>query len=376
MTQADTKAVYAQSSDIKSRTYLEYRKDMKRKAIAELEVKDWLQEKLRKVWKIDDLVVQKSGGDSHLWFLRKGGMVTGAPDYLAISGDDEWKMEFQYADRDDLSHYDFKLSKVGRKTKNKRVPHTGVKFVYIIKPTAEFAFFNPEWIMENGEIGAVPAWGSRPAFRVRADVFKSNFTHDPGLALVIELIDKKNRLLEMQSFFVERERERLASELRAIVDKNNVFRIVPKNLEGFYKACFVLDSIGRQPEELSLPLWLVYGVSLHSVNMSTYDFARLIYSLDYLYGKAGTLAKNEIDALAGAIEKFALYIDDVQRRNFQTSPDLSPKDEIANFLFAVSLYEDLVQELIHVEGIKTFKPIKKIFQSVKDIDPLLAVLDG
>ena len=34
----DTKTIYAQSSDIKSRTYLEYRKDMKQKAIAELEV--------------------------------------------------------------------------------------------------------------------------------------------------------------------------------------------------------------------------------------------------------------------------------------------------------------------------------------------------
>ena len=38
----DTKTIYAQSSDIKSRTYLEYRKDMKQKAIAELEVLPWL----------------------------------------------------------------------------------------------------------------------------------------------------------------------------------------------------------------------------------------------------------------------------------------------------------------------------------------------
>jgi hypothetical protein len=34
----DPKTTYAQSSDIRSRTYLEYRKDMKRKAIVELEV--------------------------------------------------------------------------------------------------------------------------------------------------------------------------------------------------------------------------------------------------------------------------------------------------------------------------------------------------
>ena len=45
---SDTKTVYAQSSDIKSRTYLEYRKDMKQKAIAELEVLSWLREKIKK----------------------------------------------------------------------------------------------------------------------------------------------------------------------------------------------------------------------------------------------------------------------------------------------------------------------------------------
>jgi len=42
----DAKTIYAQSSDIKSRTYLEYRKDMKKKAITELEVFDWLKSKL------------------------------------------------------------------------------------------------------------------------------------------------------------------------------------------------------------------------------------------------------------------------------------------------------------------------------------------
>lgn len=42
------RAVFAQSSDIKSRTFLQYRHDMKKKAIAELEVKEWLQEALSK----------------------------------------------------------------------------------------------------------------------------------------------------------------------------------------------------------------------------------------------------------------------------------------------------------------------------------------
>ena len=57
----DTKTVYAQSSDIKSRTYLEYRKDMKQKAIAELEVLPWLKEKIRK--KDKKAHVEKFGGN-------------------------------------------------------------------------------------------------------------------------------------------------------------------------------------------------------------------------------------------------------------------------------------------------------------------------
>ncbi len=36
MDKKDAKMVYAQSSDIKARSYLEYRRDMKKKAIAEL----------------------------------------------------------------------------------------------------------------------------------------------------------------------------------------------------------------------------------------------------------------------------------------------------------------------------------------------------
>ncbi|MGC8912903.1 MAG: hypothetical protein ACP5LE_03070, partial [Thermoplasmata archaeon] len=44
------KTIYAQSSDIKSRTYLEYRKDMKKKAIAELEVLEWLESKVKELY--------------------------------------------------------------------------------------------------------------------------------------------------------------------------------------------------------------------------------------------------------------------------------------------------------------------------------------
>jgi hypothetical protein len=46
----DGKTIYAQSSDIKSRTYLEYRRDMKKKAIGELEVLEWLEDKVKELY--------------------------------------------------------------------------------------------------------------------------------------------------------------------------------------------------------------------------------------------------------------------------------------------------------------------------------------
>lgn len=57
----DAKTIYAQSSDIKSRTYIEYRKDMKQKAIAELEILHWFRDKIRE--KDKKATVEKFGGD-------------------------------------------------------------------------------------------------------------------------------------------------------------------------------------------------------------------------------------------------------------------------------------------------------------------------
>ena len=105
----DGKTIYAQSSDIKSRTYLEYRKDMKKKAIAELEILEWLEDKVKELYSHKSVKVYKSGGDKFLWFLRKGG-VTREPDYIADVDDKKIEFEFQYAEKADLKFYYFKVS--------------------------------------------------------------------------------------------------------------------------------------------------------------------------------------------------------------------------------------------------------------------------
>lgn len=363
--------VYAQSSDIKSRTYLEYRKDMKKKAIAELEIREWFAGKLKAMHGTDEVTVEKSGGDRHMWFVRNG-RISGEPDYTAWVNGSEQKFEFQYAERGDLPYYDFKVSKVGKKVRGNRVPHTDRKFLYIIKPDSAFAIFSPQWVMENGTVGAVPAWGSRTAFRVPAEKFKKIFATDAKLDEVIRVIDRKNQLLDAQSRFLENENSELSRELQKIVDEETAFTIIPKTLDGFYRACFLMDKVGKYPKNHSM--WMVYGASMYSDKLNSYEFAKLVYALDFLYGLAAELEANVLAALADTMRKFSAHIMRMQDQKLQTCGDLAPKKEAINFLFAVNLYEDMAQELFFLYGIKAISPIKKIFQSVDDIDRLCGMI--
>lgn len=361
----DSKMVYAQSSDIKSRTYLEYRFDMKTKAIAELEVINWFCKKLKEQHKTNNVVVKKDGGDAHMWFLRNGG-VSGLPDYIATINNAERYFEFQYTNQEDLKFFDFKVSKVGKKTKGIRKPHTDREFLYIIKPSKQFAVFSPAWIMENGVEAGVPAWGNRTAFRIPSSTFKEILSSDKDLEKVIALIDKKNLLLKTQSFFIDNQQKILANSLQNIVDQEQTFKIIPKTLFGFYQACFLLDQIKKQP--VNYLLWLVYASSFYTDNMSSADIAKLIYCLDFLYGKAEKLEQNVLESFIQVLQKINNYIVQTQNNSLQTCTDLSPREEVVNFLFIVNLFEDIVQELRHIYKVDCFSPINKIFQTVENID--------
>jgi len=364
---ADSKGVYAQSSDIRSRTYLQYRSDMKRKAIVELEIMDWFERKLRELHKTDNVTVEKSGGDAHMWFTRSG-KISGEPDYVACINNEEHRFEFQYANDGNLPSYDFKVSKVGKKVRGKRVPHSDRKFLYILMPSNQFAVFSPEWVMQNGKEEGVPAWGNRTAFRVPRDKFSEIFRSGRALAGEIEVTNKKIKLLETQSEFIENESKRLSGELQCVVDHERTFRIVPKTLDGFYKACFLMDQISRRPENHSL--WLVYGSSFYSDELNSRELALLIYSLDFLYGGSESLEKNVLDSFVSVMQRITARITSTQKRGLKTCADLSPKEEIVNFLFTVNLYEDIVQELRCLYEVDCFPPVRKIFQSVENPDSI------
>jgi hypothetical protein len=95
---------------------------MKRKAIAELEILEWLEDKIKKLYPGKQVKVYKSGGDKFLWFLRQGG-ITREPDFIAeINEGKKIEIEFQYAEKEDLKFYDFKVSKVVKRKGKENQP--------------------------------------------------------------------------------------------------------------------------------------------------------------------------------------------------------------------------------------------------------------
>ena len=366
------RTVYAQSSDIKSRSWLEYRRDMKKKAIAELEFLPFLEKILKGKHGDNTLRVRKSGGDAQLWFHASGRGVTGSPDYLASWGDGEWRLyEFQLAeDAAKLQFFDFKVSKVGKKQSGRaRVPYTDRDFFYIIKDTAQYAFIAPEWIAENGQVRGVPAWGNRMAYRVSREVFLPLLV-DGGADLkqVITVVDNKNYLLEFQSEFMEQEARCLSHELQQVVDEERLLSFVPRTLEGFYRVCFLLDKIGKQPDAPGV--WMVYLMSFFNAGMRSIDFARYIYALDFLYFKCRSVQENERIALAKAVKQAMVYIEKrfttAGGNVFTTNPNEAPIEAMRQILFVVNLLEDIRQDVAVNLEIAVPKATK-IFEMIPDV---------
>ena len=363
----DTKTIYAQSSDIKSRTYLEYRKDMKQKAIAELEVLPWLTDQIKKADK--NACVEKFGGDKFIWFLRKGG-ITREPDFIVKYSDNKTKyIEFQYA-KEELKAYDFKISKIAPKDKKlkKRVPKKDTKILYIIKPTGEFAIIEPSWVVNNSQQTVAPAWGNAPVFRVSKEKFKKVLQKDKKLTKVCNLINKKNEILEFQHKTIEIEKERFSHLLQQVLDEDKILKIMPKTLDGFFKVCFTLSYLERTPVNTSL--WLVYLLSFLGQKLDSYKIFQLVYSLDFLYSKV-ELKQNEIDKLIEGIKSLQKKINCFSKTDgsFQSDKNIAPLEDTRYSLFTINILEDLIQDvLFYYDNNVGLESIKKIYQSIPKLD--------
>ncbi len=363
----DSKTIYAQSSDIKSRTYLEYRKDMKKKAIAELEIIGWLKSKLLALYPNEKIELSKSGGDAFLWFLRKGG-VTREPDYKAKIGNKDSDIEFQYADKIGLDYFDFAVSKITKKNRKtgKREPHQDRKILYILKNNHSFAFFDPEWVLKNGKIGFVDAW-RKDAYRIPKNKFLKVLEPDSTLKSVIEMIDIKNYILNFQHDFIGINKEKLSYLLQQVIDEQKIVKIIPNDLDGFFKVCFILDNLNKVPQNINL--WLVYLLSFISDKSTTEDLSKIIYCIDFLYSKTD-LKQNELKSVIEKVKECFKLLQSFEQKDgsFKSSVDFSPIDEIRNALFSINLLEDLTQDLIFYYKAEGLTPITKIYQSLSFIN--------
>jgi len=360
----DGKTIYAQSSDIKSRTYLEYRRDMKKKAIAELEVLEWLEDKVKELYPKKQVKVYKSGGDKFLWFLRKGG-VTREPDFIANINDEKIEFEFQYAEKGDLDFYDFKVSKIAKNKGGKREPIKDKFFVYIHKPLLKYAIFKPEWVLKNGEYGMVEAWRSY-AFRVPKEKFERLLKPDNTLKSLCQRIDAKNFILNFQHALIDINKDRLSYLLQGVIDENKIVKIIPKDLDSFFKVCFILDNLNKIPQNANL--WLIYLLSYINENVSLEEISKIVYCIDFLYSKI-ELQPNELTQLVSKIKELKKRIESLYQTDgsYRSSLTSSPLDETRYALFSINLLEDLIQDMIYYYSVTELKPVKKIYENVRDI---------
>jgi len=367
----DAKTTYAQSSDIKSRTYLEYRKDMKKKAIAELEVLEWLESKVKELYPKKQVKVCKSGGDKFLWFLRKGG-VSREPDFIAEIGDEKIKFEFQYAEKADLEFYDFKVSKVAKSKRGKRETLGNKFFVYIHKPLLKYAIFTPEWVLKNGEYGMVEAWRSY-AFRVPQSKFEKLLVSDKSLKPICDRIDAKNFILDFQHELIDINKEALSHLLQGVIDEEKIVKIIPKDLDSFFKVCFILDNLNKIPKNANL--WFVYLLSYVNNNPSLEDISKITYCIDFLYSKV-ELKPNELTQLLCKIRELLKKVKTFCKEDgsYRSSLKVSPLDETRYALFSINLLEDLIQDMIFYYSVPELRPIKKIYENVEDIEKTYKLL--
>mgnify|MGYP001033398377 CR=1 FL=1 len=367
----DGKTIYAQSSDIKSRTYLEYRKDMKKKAIAELEVLEWLENKVKQLYPNKQVHVYKSGGDKFLWFLRKGGISREA-DFIAEIDKEKTEFEFQYAEKADLEFYDFKVSKVAKRQGGRRKSIEDKLFVYIHKPLLKYAIFKPEWIMKNGEYGMVPAWRSY-AFQVPRAKFERSLKPDSTLKSLCYSIDAEFFILNFQHELIDINKDKLSYLLQGVIDENKIVKIIPKDLDSFFEICFILDNINKIPQNANL--WLVYLLTYINQDTSLEDTSKIAYCIDFLYSKI-ELKPNELALLVSKVKELLrrikfLYHED---GSYRSSLKASPLDETRYALFSINLLEDLIQDMLFYYSIAELKPIKKIYENAEDVEKTYELL--
>lgn len=357
-----SRTTFAQSSDVRARSLSQYRFDMKKKAILELEVLEWLEGHLKSRNPGARVSVGKWGGDAAHWFGRDDDSVRGDPDYKARIDDRVDLYELQSSEGDGLKFFDFKVSKVGPKVRGRRIPYEDRRFLYVVKSPPRFRFLTPAWVFENGSEGAVPAWGNRIAFRVPRDKFLVGFREDGRLGEALERVALKARACTLPRRWLRFEADALSDEVEDAFARASEFRFVPRSAGGLHRACLVLRHAEREPEDPAE--WLRFLFSLRTEEAGAEGLARLVLALDFLYLciPAGEFPEDLRPALVDFLRSVRLRIEALRPAPGGAAPG---ERECAALLFAADAYEDIAQYAVQ-QGDEQTPPIMKIYQTLGD----------
>jgi hypothetical protein len=259
-----------------------------------------------------------------------------------------------------------KYLKSTKKKGNKREPIENKFFVYIHKPLLKYAIFEPEWVLKNGEYGMVEAWRSY-AFRVPKEKFERLLKPDNALKSLCQRIDVKNFILNFQHALIDINKDKLSHLLQGVIDENKIVKIIPKDLDSFFKVCFILDNLNKIPQNADL--WLIYLLSYINKDVSLEDISKIVYCIDFLYSKI-ELKQNELAQLVGKVKELIEMINGFYQNDgsYKSSLTSSPLDETRYALFSINLLEDLIQDMIYYYSVKELEPVKKIYENVRDIE--------
>lgn len=237
-----------------------------------------------------------------------------------------------------------------------------------------YAIFKPEWIVKNGNYGMVEAWRSY-AFRVPKEKFEKLLKPDANLKCICKRIDAKNFILSFQHELIDINKDKLSYLLQGVIDENKIVKIIPKDLDSFFKICFILDNLNKIPQNANL--WLIYLLSYINQNISLEEISKIVYCIDFLYSKI-ELNPNELNQLLSKVGELLKKINGFYQNDgsYKSSLTSSPLDETRYALFSINLLEDLIQDMIYYYSVTELQPIKKIYENVGDVEKTYKLIKG
>jgi hypothetical protein len=349
--------------------------------------------------------------------------VSREPDYIATIGEDQRKIEFQYADTSDIKFYDFKVSKIAKynKKEKKHIPKEDIIIIYIDKNKERYTILPAEWIAENGTIDEVPAWRTN-AYRVPVEKFEEKFEQDEALPLLIQRINDKNTLLEFQHLLYGLVKRALQRKIEDAFLSGVDFQLIPTTLEGFFEACVILDAMEQCPE--ALDNWLQKALEFADKVRTLEEIFKVSFCLDFLYfcvpaperkqkqtrakskrararqvigqeehqpeqsdgdehtsaqvsnlvGPIQVLTQKQIGKISGTLSMLVEKVNSFYNRDgsFRSDSQKDPCEETRYALFAINVIEDMIQDIFHYyndvvsSNSNLLRPISHIYQSISD----------